>query len=288
MKEQSFSQSSEPIQSSKNIWITVVAVIVTALIVGGGVYAWQRLNLKNTEQSLQQQISMLENQSKELKEHQNILKNQLDELKKNRNINDQQANTPPASNMETTNSWQLFQDNEVGFSLKYPKDIILNQNQDTSLSLTIRSEKIDSLDYPMSYDKETAKKDQQALIKGNYGKGPDQPLDISKKVRNIGPINGQEFIVISRFEVCDIKFERKLIFYHNGYQTVITLYGNKDKIISNNPQYFKTDRGNCGNIKIWNFDKKEQFYQDLINGSLSKDAQTWFNLFDDIVNTINI
>jgi len=63
-------QPIEPIQSSKNIWIIIPAVIVTALIVGGGVYAWQKSNLKNTEQSFQKQITYLENQINQLQQGQ--------------------------------------------------------------------------------------------------------------------------------------------------------------------------------------------------------------------------
>jgi len=39
-------QPLEPVQSSKNIWLIIASIIVTALIVGGGVYAWQKSNLK--------------------------------------------------------------------------------------------------------------------------------------------------------------------------------------------------------------------------------------------------
>lgn len=64
--EQLNEQPIESIQSSKNIWIIVVSIVATALIVGGGVYAWQKSNLKSTEQSLQQQISELQNQISQL------------------------------------------------------------------------------------------------------------------------------------------------------------------------------------------------------------------------------
>ena len=42
-----------------NIGIIVITIIITTIIVGGGVYAWQKSNLKSVEQSLQQQISDL-------------------------------------------------------------------------------------------------------------------------------------------------------------------------------------------------------------------------------------
>ena len=68
--EQPNEQPIESIQSSKNIWMIVIAVIATALIVGRGAYAWQRSILKNTRQSMQQQISVLQNQISQLQQMQ--------------------------------------------------------------------------------------------------------------------------------------------------------------------------------------------------------------------------
>lgn len=55
-------QNNEPIQGSKNIWITLIIVAVTALIAGGAVYAWQESNLNKIEKNLQKQIITLQNQ----------------------------------------------------------------------------------------------------------------------------------------------------------------------------------------------------------------------------------
>ncbi|MDD5291419.1 MAG: hypothetical protein PHZ04_04935 [Patescibacteria group bacterium] len=67
MNEQNFPQSNRPTQSSKNIWIMAIFVVATAIIVGSGVYAWQRLNLKSTEQSLLKQIVELQKENADLK-----------------------------------------------------------------------------------------------------------------------------------------------------------------------------------------------------------------------------
>lgn len=60
MNEQNNLQPSEPIQSSKNIWIIVIFIVLTAIIVGGGVYIWQKSELKNMEQTLQKRIDELQ------------------------------------------------------------------------------------------------------------------------------------------------------------------------------------------------------------------------------------
>ncbi|MCG2698295.1 hypothetical protein L6307_04390 [Candidatus Parcubacteria bacterium] len=81
--EQQNEQPTEPVQSSKNIWVTIVVVIVTALIVGGGVYTWQRSNLKTTEQDLQQKIFSLQNQISQLQQQNNLVqKQQTQEVQK--------------------------------------------------------------------------------------------------------------------------------------------------------------------------------------------------------------
>ncbi|MFH1187764.1 MAG: hypothetical protein V1688_02780 [bacterium] len=70
MNEQNLSQSNESIQSSKHIWITIIAVVLTVIIVGGGIYAWQQSSLQAMEQSFKQQISDLQNQVEELQKTQ--------------------------------------------------------------------------------------------------------------------------------------------------------------------------------------------------------------------------
>jgi len=41
-------------------------------------------------------------------------------------------------------------------------------------------------------------------------------------------------------------------------------------------------------MEMWDSEKQRQFYQDLAEETLSGDVQNWFNLFDDIINTIDI
>ncbi|MFH1111610.1 MAG: hypothetical protein V1712_00900 [Patescibacteria group bacterium] len=274
MNEQINLQPDGSSQNSKNNWIIIISIVAIALIVGGGIYAWQRSILKASELSLHQQIIALQNQ--------------LNQLKQNKNTNNQP--TPPLNDSKA--GWKLYEDKVAGFSLKYPADIILHKVNDsysqTNLELYIGSAKIDSLSNPMGYDKETAMKVEQALRQGNYGESIDWPLDISKKVKNLGPINAQQFMVLSQLDSCSLRFERNLIFFNNSYEVTITLQGPKDIIISHNPQYFATDEENCGEETIWNFEKQDQFYQDLAEGKLTGEAQKWFNLFDDIVNTIEI
>ncbi|MBU4380953.1 hypothetical protein L6255_03475 [Candidatus Parcubacteria bacterium] len=117
MNEQNFPQSNESIQSSKNIWITIVAVIITALVVGGGVYVWQRSTIKNTEQGLQQQIDTLENQMKLLqqsKSQDNDTTSPLTEI-------DTDKTETSSSLTSIDQTWDLYTNHKYGFSIKVPK-----------------------------------------------------------------------------------------------------------------------------------------------------------------------
>lgn len=75
MDKQSISETNEQIQGSKHILTTIIAVILTAVIVGSGIYVWQESNLRRTEQSLRQQLIDLENQIKNQKTTETIVDN---------------------------------------------------------------------------------------------------------------------------------------------------------------------------------------------------------------------
>lgn len=115
--EQPNEQPIESIQSSKNISITVIAVVATALIVGGGVYAWQRSNLKNTEQGLQQQISVLQNQISQLQQQTNQTQKST--------VNNQVKNTLEEKYLRI---WQNILINENSLSDEYFNDHIVIQD----------------------------------------------------------------------------------------------------------------------------------------------------------------
>jgi hypothetical protein len=80
MNEQNNPQPTEPIQNSKNIWIIITSVFITALIVGGGVYAWQKSVFKATEQSLQKKIDILQKQVESSEQEQPASDNSSDQV----------------------------------------------------------------------------------------------------------------------------------------------------------------------------------------------------------------
>jgi hypothetical protein len=187
-----------------------------------------------------------------------------------------------------TDLWQFYEDKKAGFSVKYPYNVVLS-NEEGNLSLDIKVIKIDDLDYP-GFDKTDVLKDVQALKdkKLTENSGQYWGIPISEKIRKIGELNGQEMMVLSRFEVCDVTFERKLLFYHDDYQVVLTLKEDKSNIIDNLPQYFRLFEENCGSEIVWDLDKQDQFYEDLVGGKSFFTAQEWFDNFDEIVDTVEI
>ncbi len=115
MNEPNIPQSNKPVQNSKYIWITIIAVILSAIIVGGGVYAWQKSSLRATEQSLQQQISDLQNQIANLQKPTQSTVITPEET---------QAPTQP---VDETASWKTYQNNALGFKLKIPSYVSVDE-----------------------------------------------------------------------------------------------------------------------------------------------------------------
>lgn len=112
--QQNNPQINKSIQISKNIWTIIISIVITAVIVGGSVYAWQKSNLKDKEQTLQQQITSLESQV-------SLLKQNLD-----RSTVDSQ---PTEETNSETNDWNNYSNSKYGYSIKYPKDWFNLPNQ---------------------------------------------------------------------------------------------------------------------------------------------------------------
>jgi len=187
---------------------------------------------------------------------------------------------------DETDLWYYYEEPDAGFSIKYPHDISFNEQQNTLFSLYIETKKIDLLEGTMGFNKQTALKNIESLKIGEYGQDVDWPLNESKKVRTINNINAQEFMVLSRFEVCSVVFERKLYFFNNDYQIVVTLIGPGNEFINSAPKYFTTNQENCGNEKIWDMEKQKLFFENLENNTGPEIIQNWFDVFNRIIGTI--
>jgi len=118
MNEQNIPQPNEPIQRSKHIWMTIIAVVLTAIIVGGGVYAWQKSSLQETEQSLQQQITALQNQLTNLQKPTQPIVTAPEETQ-----------TPTKPFNEITD-WKKYRNETYGFEFSYPPNSTVETRND--------------------------------------------------------------------------------------------------------------------------------------------------------------
>jgi len=135
MNEQNIPQPNEPVQSSKHIWIIIIAVVLTAIIVGGGVYAWQKSNLQSTEQSLQQQISELQNQITNLQESTPPAVTGQENTQESTESNETNTNETVTSKP----GWTTATNQQLGIRFEYPADASISSvsQRETSDGTTI-------------------------------------------------------------------------------------------------------------------------------------------------------
>ena len=192
---------------------------------------------------------------------------------------------------EGTNGWKKYDNPAVGISFKYPSDIILLKKDDynidpekTHMKVVICN--IGETNAPMDLNKEDARRNIEALTGGKFGVEYDFPFPLSKKVKSVGFLFAQDYIVLMRFDMCDVSLERSFLFYYNNKQIIITLYAPINKLKKTMPEYFVVNKEMCGNYKMWNMDKQNEFYKKLVAGNGSKVIQNWYNSFDQICEEI--
>lgn len=95
-------------QNLKSLRITIIAVVMTAIIIGGGVYAWHRSSLRSTKQSLQQQITDLQNQ--------------IANLKKTTQEPTQSNGTNTAETVTSKSGWIIITNQQLGIRFEHPAD----------------------------------------------------------------------------------------------------------------------------------------------------------------------
>lgn len=187
-------------------------------------------------------------------------------------------------------SKQKYENTNLGISFEYPAQVVLIDENTTPSpdqeSLKIETKEIGKTQNPSDLSPEDETKNIEALAGGNFGLNIDWPLASSKKVRPVGFLFAQDFVVLSRFDVCNVTLERKLLFYYNNQQVIITLYAPVNKLKATMPDYFTTDSTNCSTEKIWNFDQQEKFYNQLVAGTASPEIQKWYSNFDQISESI--
>ena len=185
----------------------------------------------------------------------------------------------------------MFYSGEANFAFVYPHNgLTLSSYSDWEreygdLSLNVSIKAVDALEGVM---RDTAIDEREALEKGDFGPDSSFSLEPSRKVINTGDVFVKEFLVFGRYDICDVAFERRAVFYNNGYQVLITLLADKDKIAEGMEEYFTYDEVNCLEEKVWAPDGKDDFYGQLVSGKAASTALEWYETFDDIMHLLQI
>lgn len=186
-----------------------------------------------------------------------------------------------------TDLWNFYSDDELGFSFNYPNDITLlapdTVIDNSKIYIKVDLQDMQMWEWPMMLSKEDEMRNVEALSSWEFGIEQDFPLSESKKVKAVWNIFAQDFIVLWRFDVCDVVLERILLFYYDNKQITITLIWPKALI---NEKYIAVDRDNCWEDKVWSMDKQVELYNSLVESKENEDIQRWYNVFDEIAETI--
>lgn len=269
---------------ANTVWIVIVVVLLIALVAIGAYYFGSKEESKDTNTN----NANVANENKNENADQN--KNESTNTNENKN-----TNTAPAG-------WKTYEDSTTGVSFEYPETATMGApaSYPDDLTLDVSIKKVADLpaEAPLGQDKATAEKDASALKSGQFGESLDFDVQESQKVIELGEQFAKEYMVLGRFEVCDVTFERTVIFYvgdgdnyDDYYQVIITMGGPVDKIKESMPDYFAIDEANCGNDKIWNpqeDDVQKKFFDEVSEGNGSTDAQTWYDDFTKLAESIVI
>jgi len=115
MDNKNLSQPNESVVGSRNIIMIALFVLITALVVGGAVYVWQKSLLNRAEQSLQTEITALQSQIKKL---QSTIMEQEQPVATQKENNKEQDSTKST----TSNNWKTYSSKELGYSIDYPNN----------------------------------------------------------------------------------------------------------------------------------------------------------------------
>lgn len=186
-----------------------------------------------------------------------------------------------------TDLWSLYNNPEVWISFNYPNDVTMLDNNtkkdDSKTYVQVDISDMQQWEWPMRLSNEDEMKNVEALASWKFWIEQDFPLTISEKVKSVGSLFAQDFIVLSRFDICSVTLERKLLFYFNNKQITITLYWPISKL---DKDYLTTNKDNCWDQMIWDTQKQEKLYTSLVDWKANLDIQKWYDYFDKISDTI--
>lgn len=190
-----------------------------------------------------------------------------------------------------TDLWNFFDDENIGLSLNYPlgSELLSEDQYPTDLNETyfkVSLKEIWDQENPSDFSKEDQEKNIEELSAWKFWVQNWFSLPESEKVKTVWFLFAQDYITLSRFEVCDVTLERELVFYYNNKEVKVTSFAPVNKLKELMPEYFITDKDNCPDDVMWDFEKQKDFYKTLNEGNAPEEIQNWFDDFDKMSETI--
>lgn len=185
--------------------------------------------------------------------------------------------------------WKTYTDKTAGFSFQYPENVLLatEPKEVTDSVLTVMVDPIDALpeEAPLGMDKNTALVDREALRRGEAKTTGD--FAASDGLVQFPSLNARLTSTLSRFDVCSVVFERRLVFYPGTYRVILTFTGVPERIMRDMPEFFTIDPANCGReMRVWDRGNMGDFMPTLAQKKGRGAGQEWFDTFNSVIQTI--
>jgi len=109
-------QDNEFTKNSKNILAIILSIVITALLVGGGIYVWASYSAKNVKYNLQNEIDRLNTELSENIQKRNELQGRLEELQNQINLQQTEIMAKETEiKKDNKTSWNLVSGNPEDF-----------------------------------------------------------------------------------------------------------------------------------------------------------------------------
>ena len=231
--------------------------------------------------------------------------------------------TPKATPQPTADpyaGWKTYSDTAAKYSFRYPATVTfyskiadgngpMNFYKSSGLALYLNQHLVSSLasesgNDPESghgYGRQTAEKDRLELTQGQRGEGIgfDQSADTSQDIYKVGDVYVKKTVMLLMHDTCNPMFGYDLIFYRNGYQTILTLDAAIPEIEKSMPAFFNATE--CKpeltfNLPPFGADGKpthtandmEAFLTTLAAHKGAAAAQAWSDTFTKIADSLSL
>jgi len=134
-------------QKGNTILAVIIAIVITALLVGGGVYVWQKrlMNSNNLTKQNNQQINKLDKEQEQAEgskavdakvaqqeREQDLMEVKTSQQKRGQSILGDNTTSAKDSDTSTKNvmtnaGWKIYKNKEYGYSIQYPKKWVLEE-----------------------------------------------------------------------------------------------------------------------------------------------------------------